>query len=156
MFYALVNSEGTLVRYPYSATELKRDNPNISLPDTITDEVLAELNCFAVTPTASPEYDYTVNLETTAIEQDGQWVQQWISTPATNEEITERTAQKSIDVIRERNQLLFDSDWTQVPDSSADTALWAAYRQELRDITNQAGFPFDITWPTVPVNYRQY
>jgi len=29
-------------------------------------------------------------------------------------------------------------------------AEWAAYRQALRDITDQAGFPTDITWPTKP------
>ena len=54
------------------------------------------------------------------------------------------------------NELLFGSDWTQLADASADAAAWATYRQSLRDISTQAGFPFDITWPTVPVNYRQY
>ena len=29
-------------------------------------------------------------------------------------------------------------------------AEWAAYRQALRDITDQSGFPTDITWPTKP------
>ena len=29
---------------------------------------------------------------------------------------------------------------------------WAAYRQALRDITTQPGFPYEITWPTIPTN----
>jgi hypothetical protein len=49
-----------------------------------------------------------------------------------------------------RNQLLRDSDWTQVADAPVDQAVWAAYRQALRDITVQAGFPNEITWPEAP------
>lgn len=50
-----------------------------------------------------------------------------------------------------RAQLLKDSDWTQVADAPVDTTVWATYRQELRDITAQAGFPWTIVWPTKPV-----
>lgn len=50
----------------------------------------------------------------------------------------------------QRNQLLTDSDWTQMPDAPVDQAAWATYRQALRDIPQQAGFPTDITWPTKP------
>lgn len=36
-------------------------------------------------------------------------------------------------------------------DMTADKqAEWSAYRTALLDITNQAGFPHDITWPTKP------
>lgn len=50
-----------------------------------------------------------------------------------------------------RNKLLIESDWTQMPDVSIATkAAWATYRQELRDITTQAGYPTEITWPTPP------
>jgi hypothetical protein len=50
-----------------------------------------------------------------------------------------------------RNQLLSQSDWTQVADSPVDKAAWATYRQSLRDITVQSGFPQEIQWPTPPV-----
>lgn len=49
-----------------------------------------------------------------------------------------------------RNQLLTDSDWTQLPDAPVDASAWATYRQALRDITDQEGFPTDITWPVEP------
>ena len=53
--------------------------------------------------------------------------------------------------IREkRNQLLTASDWTQTADAPVDRAAWQDYRQALRDIPQQAGFPADITWPTKP------
>lgn len=49
-----------------------------------------------------------------------------------------------------RNTLLAASDWTQVADAPVDQAAWATYRQELRDITSQEGFPEAITWPVAP------
>ena len=49
-----------------------------------------------------------------------------------------------------RNQLLFSSDWTQVIDAPVDQAAWATYRQALRDISAQAGFPQTVVWPTQP------
>jgi len=50
----------------------------------------------------------------------------------------------------ERDQLLSDSDWTQLDDAPVDKQAWADYRQALRDVPEQAGFPFDIEWPTAP------
>jgi len=50
----------------------------------------------------------------------------------------------------QRNALLQQSDWTQVSDAPVDQAAWATYRQGLRDITAQAGFPENINWPTRP------
>lgn len=49
-----------------------------------------------------------------------------------------------------RNTLLTDSDWTQVADAPVDQAAWAAYRQALRDVPEQSGFPDEIVWPDKP------
>lgn len=49
-----------------------------------------------------------------------------------------------------RDMLLVSSDWTQVADAPVDQAAWAVYRQALRDITLQEGFPEDVSWPTKP------
>lgn len=51
---------------------------------------------------------------------------------------------------RRRNALLRACDFTQLPDAPGDTAAWAAYRQALRDISDQAGFPAAIDWPVPP------
>lgn len=56
----------------------------------------------------------------------------------------------SLHIREQRNQLLKDSDWTQVEDTSANKAVWAIYRKALRDITTQEGFPFNVTWPDIP------
>ena len=46
-----------------------------------------------------------------------------------------------------RNDKLKDCDWTQIADSTVDKTAWATYRQALRDVTKQDGFPWPITWP---------
>ena len=50
----------------------------------------------------------------------------------------------------ERDGLLVTSDWTQVDDSPVDKSAWVTYRQLLRDVPSQSGFPNTITWPTKP------
>lgn len=49
-----------------------------------------------------------------------------------------------------RNQLLADSDNEMVSDRPSNKTAWKKYRQALRDISKQAGFPFQIDWPEVP------
>ena len=61
-----------------------------------------------------------------------------------------KDAEQAKSVRTQRTQLLKDSDWTQIADSTADKTAWATYRQALRDVPSQAGFPWTITWPTQP------
>jgi hypothetical protein len=74
--------------------------------------------------------------------------------PFTPEEIlaieSYRLVTSAADVREKRNQLLAESDWTQVLDAPVNRELWAVYRQELRDITSQQGFPTDVVWPVKP------
>lgn len=50
-----------------------------------------------------------------------------------------------------RAELLAQSDWTQLPDVPLATKdAWATYRQALRDITTQPGYPTSIDWPVAP------
>lgn len=76
-------------------------------------------------------------------------VVEYVPPPApTPEQLAERARAR-------RNQLLAESDWTQLPDAraamGAEKAVeWDTYRQALRDITTQAGFPAEIVWPVKP------
>ena len=52
-----------------------------------------------------------------------------------------------------RNSMLQESDWTQLMDSpltAEKKVIWATYRQQLRDITQQTDFPYTISWPMLP------
>lgn len=52
---------------------------------------------------------------------------------------------------RQRDSLIAETDWTQLPDVP-DTIKqsYIEYRQALRDITDQDGFPYNVAWPTKP------
>jgi uncharacterized protein YbjT (DUF2867 family) len=50
----------------------------------------------------------------------------------------------------QRDALLSQSDWTQVPDAPVDQQAWADYRQALRDLPEQEGFPQEVVWPNPP------
>ena len=150
MFYVKTAPGGTLEQYPYTLADLRCENKNTSWPQDISDELAAEFGVFLVSPTPQPADRYDINLRRTASKQGSNWVEQWVETPATPEQIAERTAAKEAEVRQQRNQLLSACDWTQLPDAPVPAAPWAAYRQELRDVTAQAGFPWEITWPEAP------
>jgi len=57
---------------------------------------------------------------------------------------------KAAEVRAERNTKLTATDWTQIADATADKQAWATYRQALRNISTQAEFPNNVTWPTQP------
>ena len=74
-------------------------------------------------------------------------------TPLSSNEIAERAArlveEQKLTVREKRNKLLKKTDWMGMSDVTMSTE-WATYRQALRDIPSQEGFPNDITWPTEP------
>jgi hypothetical protein len=61
-----------------------------------------------------------------------------------------KDAEQAKSVRTTRGEKLKDSDWTQVADATVDKAAWAAYRIALREVPDQAGFPWTIDWPVNP------
>lgn len=51
---------------------------------------------------------------------------------------------------KERDRLLLACDWAVLPDAQTERAAWENYRQALRDVPEQAGFPYTIEWPEKP------
>lgn len=151
MFYALLNADGTLDRYPYTITDLIRANPGTSWPEVVSEQVALNYGLVPVTPVEpDPENPLCNRRRTAELQSDGTWLEAWVDTPATAAEIAERTAQQAAVVRDERNHRLSECDWTQLPDAPADATAWATYRQALRDITSQPGFPWDVEWPLLP------
>jgi hypothetical protein len=85
---------------------------------------------------------------------DGVWTQNWVIENMPVDEAAAyrviKDAEQAQNVRSLRNQFLNNSDWTQVADAPVDKAVWATYRQALRDISTQAEFPNNVTWPTQP------
>lgn len=74
-----------------------------------------------------------------------------IPTAKTQEELEQKRLEELVREIRfSRDVKLKKSDWTQVPDAPVDQEAWKVYRQELRDLPNQHGFPEKVIWPIEP------
>jgi len=151
MFYAKLTADNKVIRYPYTLPDLRLDTPGTSFPIEIDDATAAYFGVVPVKPTAPPLETHTINLERTAVLEGSIWVEKWFEIPATEEQIQERTAASANDARQKRNQLLAECDWTQLSDVEAKTSVgWVSYRQALRDVPEQVGFPWTITWPNIP------
>ena len=148
--HALIEN-GAVAQYPYGFWQLKAANPLTSFPDQATDEMLASFGVQRVFFSTPPAITETQILEEgTPVVLDNRWTQVWSVRDMTSEEIQQRNDAQSAQVRDERNAKLVASDWTQVADAPVDKTAWAAYRQDLRDITAQENFPWNINWPTHP------
>ena len=156
MFVKVTNNQ--IDQYPYTVGDLRRDNPNTSFPKKVPEATMAAYGMFPVGYEAAPEYDpMTHRIQHSNVPElkDGKWVLTKTVVALTAEQIADRDAAKAKEVRDQRNQLLTQSDWTQMNDSplSNDSrAAWATYRQDLRDITSSANWPYltDADWPTKP------
>ena len=138
--------------------------------ETTTTEVLEALGADVVfegaQATGGTVYQYS---QANGVEQvDGKWYTKYIlgpvftDTPATGETPAKtaaenetaykasKDAEQAKSVRATRGEKLAECDWTQVADAPVDKAVWATYRQALRDVTTQTGFPWTITWPDEP------
>jgi hypothetical protein len=138
--------------------------------DTTTPEVLEALGADVVFegPQATGGTVYQYSMPSGVEQIDGKWYTKYVLGPiftdrAATEDAPAKTAaeqeaeykamkdaEQAKSVRQTRNDKLKECDWTQVADAPVDQAAWATYRQELRDVTQQSGFPWTITWPTQP------
>ena len=93
----------------------------------------------ATAPETNPRTD---TLERSCSLIDGTWTEVW-----TKVQLDSAVAAENIR--EQRNELLAETDWTQLSDSSV-ASTWTTYRQALRDVPSQEGFPYSVTWPTKP------
>ena len=143
------------------------------IPEQLTEAWLNDFNggCDVVlegpqaTPTNVYEFSYRAGVEQQA---DGKWYTKYALGPVFTdrpaegdqpaqtaaEQMAAYKAQKDAEQAKavrgDRNTKLAECDWTQLADAPVDQAAWSTYRQALRDITLQSGFPWDIQWPSKP------
>ena len=120
--------------------------------DQTTPEILAELGAEVVLegPQAQPTR-YQVAFRDGVEQIDGKWFTKYSVSDMDDEAKAALDAQQAKNVRDDRNRRLAQCDWTQgkdIPDSVSQP--WATYRQALRDVPAQAGFPWDVQWPTQP------
>jgi hypothetical protein len=109
---------------------------------TVMSEAHGEIPFSAV---ASGDYDHTHEIFERCVAGEFGAIAEYTPPPEpTNEEL-------GFDARFKRDIMLKSSDWTQLPDVPQTLKeSWATYRQALRDITSQSGFPTNVVWPTKP------
>ena len=152
---------------------IRKLHPNTSLPRVWTADICEFLGIDPVleapAPEASGEYK-AVNRNGVTQDANGNWVQAYVErdmfadyvdeegatvTKASQEEAyTARKNEEAATAVRaERDKLIASCDWMAIKAFEAGTTVsaeWATYRQALRDVSAQAGFPLDVTYPTKP------
>ena len=134
-----IKETGAVVYYH----ELRNMYPNVSGPlDDLYDVVFEG-------PQPQPTR-YQIAFADGVEQIDGKWYTKYGVADMDQEAKAIKDAEQAEKTRSQRTDKLKDSDWTQVADAPVDQAAWATYRQALRDITSQAGFPWTINWPVAP------
>ena len=124
--------------------------PNTSLP-LFTEAVLNELGADVILEGAQAQPTrYQISFRDGVEQVDGKWFTKYSVSDLDADGIAAKDAEQAKSVREQRNRLIAESDWTQLADAPVDDLAWALYRQALRDLPLQDGFPFDVTYPTKP------
>ena len=156
---------------PKTKVQLRQENKHTSLPEAWTDATLEALGVARVTKTDAPDVgEWQVAVKDGVEQVDGVWQEKWVTQEMfteyteTDEDGVETTVtvQDQIDAKvaadnaaleaterATRDDLLKATDHYGLSDVSMTEAM-TAYRQALRDVPQQEGFPNTITWPTKP------
>lgn len=134
---------------PITLNEFRKSVPNVSFPLVIPEETLAEYNIYPCS-FAEPPQDLSFGqyLSGTKIvkKEDGSWAEVF--------EVVDPTEEELANLVRaERNNRLAATDFQMMPDVVLDEQTLQSvkqYRQHLRDIPNQSGFPYSIDWSGRP------
>lgn len=132
--------------------EFRSMHPDTSFPVPLTAEILADFGADVVLegPQAQPTR-YQVAYRDGVEQIDGKWFTKYSVADMDDDAKAAKDAEQAKSVRSDRNQRLKDSDWSQGKDiADAMSQPWAVYRQTLRDIPSQAGFPWEVVWPDQP------
>ena len=140
-----------------SERDLYYKYPNISFPKPLTSYVIdtygLEVILEGPQPQTTPPYETVVRQGIEEIK--GKWFTKYVIGPIFNNQEDEEAyrlnidAQASESIKNTRNSLISKSDWMGCSDVIMSDE-WREYRQELRDITTQEGFPHNVEWPNEP------
>lgn len=149
-------------------SEFRALHPNTSMPQQLTEALINDFGADVVFegPQASGGTVYQYSQRQGVEQIEGKWYTKYVlgpvfidqvvdgvTTTAAEQEATykaQKDAEQAKSVRATRDAKLAECDWTQVADAPVDKTVWATYRQALRDITAQEGFPWTITWPDAP------
>lgn len=157
MRFIYVNPETDETTYPFGGfAALRQLHPNVSFPRDPSPELLAEWGLHPVAevdPPASTRSTYYDEGEPALV--NGVWTMTWAERQRSQEAVDQFDQAAARRVRARRDALLQKSDFTQLADASVANAVeWATFRQALRAIPQQPGFPHNVSWPAIPTGAR--
>jgi hypothetical protein len=151
MFVKTVNNIATV--FPYTVNLLKADNPQTSFPEKISLELMAEFGVYPVAESDTPPYNpNTQYVESNAMPSliDGKWVLGKTVINMSADQIKAREDQLKANNKKTAEQLLTETDWTQVADVPLlNKQAFVEYRAAVRAIALNP--PVEATFPDLPV-----
>lgn len=140
----------SLTKCGIGLSDLQAKFPNTTFNKTLVAANLTDFGVVEVEEEAMPSASSSQYVkEKDPVFASGKWSKGWEVVNFTADELTAAENSKKKYRREERNKLLAETDWT----ASSDLTMsddWKTYRQALRDVPAQAGFPDTITWPTKP------
>ena len=162
MYAKILNNE--VVKYPFSMTQLLEENPY-----TNYGPISNFIELYSLTDTAKSEGSFLVEVEESTkpdcdifnqkvievnpVLLNEKYIQTWQIVTLSDSEKQQIHSEKTEEYRKQRNELLKETDWTQMRDTpltEEKISLYASYRQSLRDVPQQLTFPYSVTWPQKP------
>lgn len=156
-------------QYPYELAHIQRDHDGVIFSGKGPSHSFMELHGIHVVyedvqpvperegiksnaPTYNDTTHYIVKDEKPKL-VDGRWTLQWKVKKKSKKMMDSTKSKLATIAIRERNNLLNESDWVVIRSMERGEEVpagWRNYRENLRDIEEQKGFPLNIAWPVSP------
>jgi hypothetical protein len=138
-----------------SQGEVRSLYPNTSFPSQWTPSLVEDLGLDPVFETPAPTVTRYQTAYKDGTEQDskGNWVWKWSISEMDDEAKAAKDAEAAKAVRADRDKRIAETDWIVIKNLELNQnvpGVWEVYRQELRDVPAQAGFPHEITWPVKP------
>ena len=129
-----------------SERQVLRDNPNTSFALPLSDATLETLGLVNLLDDTKPAYDAATEkvIEDVIEVRDGVAYQTYTVVAKSAEKIASELANKRANLRIQRNDKLSKTDWAVLPDSplsTDDKTVYENYRNALRDVPAQDGFP---------------
>lgn len=155
MFVIELDGNKNAKGHPIGIDNFRALFPNTSFPKIITPAALSgySYGCYEFAPQPECPRGFKVVEIAPQKADNGIYYQSYKVVEMTEEEKEHQNLQKATEVRWQRNRVLAATDWLVIKHLELNENIpeaWAAYRQALRDVPQQAGFPWEIVWPTQP------
>jgi hypothetical protein len=150
---------GIPVGNPIDEKNFRTLHNNTSFPRSLTVDCVEPFGygLYQYTRPPVPGTHFKVEETVPVKNSDGIYMQTWETKAMSAEEIEKSTELKKVEIKRLRDEKLKASDWTMMYDvrendrySDEFIQAWLNYREDLREISTQKGYPWNIRWPIEP------